>query len=98
MPPHVEANIGRPMLRAWSQQFSHPFHAHFTLEVDELHVSGEWAFERGRYRITLTPNAGGAPIGDVGKYITIYQHQPDESWKLGRDIWNSDHPPAPIAP
>jgi len=29
---------------------------------------------------------------DNGKYITIYQHQSDGSWKIARDIWNSDQP------
>ena len=96
MPPHVQANVGRPMIRTWSQGFLHPFHVNFALEVDEVRVSGEWAFELGRYTITLTPKAGGPAIGDVGKYITIYQRQADESWKVGRDIWNSDNPPLPM--
>ncbi len=95
MPPHVQANVGRPMIRAWSQGFLHPFHANFALEVHEVRVSGDWAFERGRYTIALTPKAGGPPIGDVGKYITLYQRQADGSWKVGRDIWNSDNPPLP---
>jgi uncharacterized protein (TIGR02246 family) len=96
MPPHVQANVGRPMIRAWSQGFLHPFHVRFALGVDEVRVSGEWAFELGRYTISLTPKAGGPPIGDVGKYITIYQRHADESWKMGRDIWNSDNPSLPM--
>jgi uncharacterized protein (TIGR02246 family) len=93
MPPHVAANVGRPTIRGWSQEFLRPFHAQFALEVDEVRVGGEWAFERGRYAITLTPKAGGPPIGDAGKYITIYQRQADDSWKVGHDIWNGDTPP-----
>ena len=48
--------------------------------------------ERGRYEITLAPKAGDAPMDDTGKYITIYQRQSNGSWKIARDIWNSDQP------
>jgi ketosteroid isomerase-like protein len=29
-------------------------------------------------------------MDEAGKYITIYQRQADGSWKMARDIWNSD--------
>jgi ketosteroid isomerase-like protein len=50
------------------------------------------AFERGRYDITIAPRAGGEAMDDIGKYITVYQRQADGSWKIARDIWNSDRP------
>src|SRR5262249_25779039 len=92
MPPHAHANVGRQTIRAWGQELLQPFHARFALDVSEIRVSGEAAFERGRYTMSLAPKADGAAIDDVGKYITVYQRQPDQSWKVARDIWNSDNP------
>jgi uncharacterized protein (TIGR02246 family) len=80
MPPNAPANLGRESIRAWSQAFLTPFRVEFTLLVDEVQVAGNWAFERGTYTITLTPKAGGEPMQDIGKYITIYERQSGGAW------------------
>jgi ketosteroid isomerase-like protein len=68
-------------------------HAEFSLDIDEVELAGDdWAFERGTYTIVLTPKAGGTPIRDTGKYLTIYRRQTDHSWLMARDIWNSNNP------
>jgi uncharacterized protein (TIGR02246 family) len=92
MPPHFATNAGKSAVRGWSQGFLNLFDCWFSLSVDEVRVAADWAFERGRYTITLTPKAGGGPVDDSGKYITVYQRQSDGSWKIARDIWNSDQP------
>lgn len=98
MPPHAPANIGRTAIAGWSKGFMGLFSLEFALAVDEVHVQAEWAFERGTYAITLNPKAGGPPMQDAGKYITVYQRQPGASWRMARDIWNSDNPlPGPPA-
>lgn len=93
MPPNAPPNLGRECIRTWCQAFLAPFRVEFALLVDEVQVAGAWAFERGRYTITLTPKAGGEPMQDMGKYITIYEQQPSGAWRMARDIWNSDNPP-----
>ena len=92
MPPHFGANTGRAAIQGWSKGFLGMFACRFSLSVDEVRAVADWAFERGRYDITLTPRAGGESMDDNGKYITIYQRQPDGGWKIARDIWNSDQP------
>jgi uncharacterized protein (TIGR02246 family) len=92
MPPHFATNAGKPAVRRWSQGVLNLFECRFGLSVDEVRVAADWAFERGRYTITLTPRAGGGPMDDNGKYVTVYQRQRDGSWKIARDIWNSDQP------
>jgi uncharacterized protein (TIGR02246 family) len=92
MPPHFSANVGMLAIRGWSQGFLNLFDCRFGLSVDELRVASEWAFERGRFTIALTPKAGGTPMKDSGKYITVYERQSDGAWKIARDIWNSDQP------
>ena len=95
MPPHFPANLGKGMIRSWSHGLLQSFsQVAFALSVDEQRVSSDWAFERGQYTITLTPKAEAQSADDTGKYITAYQRQGDGSWKMARDIWNSDNAPA----
>ncbi len=93
MPPNAPANVGRDNIQAWPGAFLSAFRAEFALAPEEVQVTGaDWAFERGTYKITLTPKGGGDPIQDAGKYITVYQRQPDDRWAMARDIWNSNNP------
>ena len=92
MPPNAPANVGRSTIGSWSKGFMDLFRLEFALAVDEVRVLGEWAFERGTYTISLNPKAGGPPMQDMGKYITVYQRKPGDSWRMARDIWNSDRP------
>ena len=41
------------------------------------------------YAMTMKPKTG-ASIADVGKYLSVWQKQSDGSWKMVRDISNSD--------
>jgi uncharacterized protein (TIGR02246 family) len=92
MPPDAPANFGRATIASWSRSFLELFRVEFALGVEEVRVFGEWAFERGTYIIGLTPKAGGPPMQDAGKYITIYQRNPGAGWRMARDIWNSSTP------
>jgi ketosteroid isomerase-like protein len=65
MPPNTPANVGREMIRAWSKAFLDPLRAEFAHEVEEIRVAGDWAFERGTYRIRVTPKAGGESFQDT---------------------------------
>ena len=55
------------------------------------------AYLRGTYTMTFTI-PGAAPIDEQGKFLQIYRRQPDGSWEMAREIYNSDLPlpvPAP---
>ena len=92
MPPNGPANIGKPMIASWCHGLLSQFRVQFALSVDEVRILGEWAFERGGYTISLSPATGGSPMRETGKYITIYERQPAETWRMARDIWNSSNP------
>jgi ketosteroid isomerase-like protein len=63
------------------------------LATADVIVSGYYAIERGTYSWTLHPKTGtGADILDNGKYLTVWERQDDGSWKIARDISNSDRP------
>jgi uncharacterized protein (TIGR02246 family) len=68
------------------------FHDAFAVQVEydsqEIVVFGDWAFDRGTERYTVTPKAGGPPIEKSGNYLYIYRRQIDGSWKQSRVIWN----------
>jgi len=63
------------------------------LVTQDVIITGYYAIERGAYAWTLHPKVGtGADIVDAGKYLTVWERQPDGSWKISRDINNSDRP------
>ncbi len=63
----------------------------FKVEIVEMDGTQDVAWVRGTYSMTLTP-AGAEPQSDTGKYIEIWKKQDDGSWKVVRDIFNSDLP------
>ncbi len=92
--PDEPAAIGKEAITAHNQAFRQAFRDQFTSEeirsVDEVVVSGDWAFVRWVGTGTLTPKDGGEPSEFNLKGITIFQRQPDSSWKVARAIWNSN--------
>ncbi|MFN2563454.1 MAG: DUF4440 domain-containing protein [Gemmatimonadaceae bacterium] len=63
--------------------------AKFTTE--DVMLGGDLAVETGNYELTFQPKSGGE-IKDKGKYVGVWKRQSDGSWKMIRDIANSDMP------
>lgn len=61
------------------------------VEIVELEGLGDMAWARGTYSMTLMP-ANAEPMSDTGKYVEIWKRQADGSWRVVRDIFNSDRP------
>jgi len=57
----------------------------------EVAKSGDLACLTGTYQLTMN-DASGKPVNDRGKYVEVWEKQPDGKWKCGTDIWNSDLP------
>jgi uncharacterized protein (TIGR02246 family) len=94
MPPNEPAMVGKAAVRAWVESMYKQFRVQGTYtSASDLTVVGDWAFERMTFTLTMTPAAGGAAMQDVGKGFHVYRRQPDGSWKIHQDIWNSDNPP-----
>ena len=60
----------------------------------EVVACGDWAVRRYAYEMTLAPKQGGEPITERGFAIHLFKRQPDGSWCIAKDIWNSV-PPEP---
>ena len=56
-------------------------------------VSGDLAYQRGTFTVEATPKAGGNKTRTSGTFLRIYRRQPDGSWRMTRDMFNSDQPP-----
>lgn len=65
-----------------------------TWTPEETVVAGDWAWQRGIYKVVATPKSDGASHTSTGNFLRIYQRQPDGSWRMIRDMFNSDQPPA----
>ncbi|HUF71527.1 MAG TPA: nuclear transport factor 2 family protein [Gammaproteobacteria bacterium] len=57
---------------------------------EETVVSGDLAYQRGTFVVNATPRAGGAATRTTGNFMRIYRRQPDGSWLMVRDMFNSD--------
>jgi ketosteroid isomerase-like protein len=85
---------------AYASIFDDPNGA-LTFSADNVIVpsSGDYAIAEGNFTITYS-NAQSQPESASGRYITVWRHEDDGSWKIVRDIATPGAPstPAPAAP
>ncbi|MEZ4862195.1 MAG: SgcJ/EcaC family oxidoreductase [Caldilineaceae bacterium] len=98
MPPGEPAVVGKENILARNRAAFAPFDVSMSISNQEVVAAGGWAYARGVYEATLTPKVGGENVSVDGKYMTILQKQPDGSWKIYRDIFNSNVTSAPPQP
>jgi uncharacterized protein (TIGR02246 family) len=90
MPPGEPAVVGKERIRTRNGAFLDRFTFDMNIRNEEVQTSGDWGYARGVYKARLTPKAGGKPLPIDGKYMTIMVRQTDGSWKIHRDIFNSN--------
>lgn len=93
LPPAEPAWHGSAAIaKGWGGMFGAVTIKDFTLTSGDVVVGGDYAAETGTYKMTLVPKKGAA-MEDHGKYVVVWKKQADGSWKLYRDIWNTDVTP-----
>jgi len=92
MGPNEPAVTGADSVASLMRAFHDGFAVQVEYDSEEIVAFGDWGFDRGTERYTLTPKAGGTPIQATGKYLYVYHRQEDGSWKQSRVIWNSSDP------
>lgn len=90
MPPNASLVQGRAARQAFIENF--PPVKEISLTIEEIDGRGDLAYVRGTYSMTIEMQGAPEPIQDIGKYIEIRVKQPDGSWLISRDIFNSDLP------
>jgi uncharacterized protein (TIGR02246 family) len=93
MPPREPAVVGKEQIRNRMRAALDRFKFDMKVTNQEVRSAGDLAFARGTYKATLTPKQGGKQIPIDGKFMTILVRQPDGSWRIHRDIFNSNVPP-----
>jgi len=93
MPPNEPTLTGKEAIRARSQANAEQLEMALENPAAEIVVKGDWAILRGTYVFSGMPKADGEPIQDNGKYMVTWRRQPDGSWLVAHEIWNSDNPP-----
>lgn len=63
-----------------------------TWTPQETVIDGNLAYQRGTFTVEATPKAGGNKTRTAGTFLRIYRRQPDGSWRMTRDMFNSDQP------
>jgi ketosteroid isomerase-like protein len=99
MPPNASAATTKEAIRsAWKEMLTTPGAAiSWKATKVEVAKSGDFAYVSGTYEETMN-DASGKPVEDHGKYVEIFKKQPDGTWKVVADIWNSDLPASASAP
>ncbi|MDH4350787.1 MAG: SgcJ/EcaC family oxidoreductase [Gemmatimonadota bacterium] len=88
LPPDRPPVVGSEALVQRLRDFFTEFSASQTSTVYEVTVFGDRALARGTWSVRQTPKAGGAEQVRNGKWMELYNRQPDGSWKTWRWMWN----------
>jgi ketosteroid isomerase-like protein len=93
MPPNSSAVSTKEEIRkVWQDLIASPgFIISWKTTKVEVAKSGDLACLSGTYEFAMN-DASGKPVNDRGKYVEVWEKQPDGKWKCGTDIWNSDLP------
>lgn len=68
--PETKSETARRLAEVFAQ-----FHSRVEVVTDEIHASGEMAFTRGSFRVTLTPKAGGEAQIIERRYLEIWRKE-----------------------
>ena len=93
MAPNAPASVGVEQIRAAIEPgFEFFTFEEFTINADEVQILGDQAYAHGTYGYSMMPKAGGDTIEDSGKFLTIFEKQADDSWKIAIDSFSSNLP------
>ena len=88
MMPNAGQDVNLAEARSF-YRFTDKFRFDQTAKVDELVVSGDWAFARVSFDGHLRPKYDTSPpLRSISRHIWIMRRGPD-GWKITRDIWNT---------
>jgi ketosteroid isomerase-like protein len=92
-PPNGPMVTGAEAIRAFADQVRSTPGFRISVRPADLDVaaSGDFGYTMGMYDMTMT-GPDGQPVSDRGRDFHVWQKQPDGSWKVLIDMWNSEVP------
>jgi ketosteroid isomerase-like protein len=90
--PNEPELAGKDAVRKWATAYAEAYAFKWEKASLGFTVTGDWAFERYRYKATNIDKKTGASAIDVGKGVNVFHHDPDGKWRVAIDSWNSDLP------
>ena len=62
----------------------------YVLDIQEVKIAGDHAFQWGTYGYTMRPRSGGDTVRMRGKIMRVLQRQADGTWKIHRGMTTVD--------
>ena len=90
LPPAGPILRGRRVIAEAFQGIESPEIVEYVLDIQEVKVLGDHAFQWGTYHYTMRPREGGEAVRTSGKLMRILQRQPDGSWKMYRGMASAE--------
>ncbi len=91
MPPGEPRVVGMDALRERNSRAIEAASYQVSINNLDVRTSGDLAFASGVYTMDIAPSDGSEPWKLDAKYLSIFERQPDGSWKLIRDAFNSNN-------
>ncbi len=93
IPPNAPIVTGEDAIRKWlSEMVETPgFAVSWQTTRAEVSRSGDLGYTLATFELTMN-DPDGNPVTDRGQDFHVWKKQPDGSWKVVIDIWNSDGP------
>ena len=93
MPPNDTTVFGKEEIQSWWEEYFQFFRITSSVETErEVTVAGNQVFDRSSVSVTIVPKKHGARIVDDIRSLTVWRQEPDDSWKITHQIWNSTKP------
>ncbi len=94
-PPNAPIVRGKQEVREYmSQFFASPGYS-MSRQPPQIEVSGagDLAYTWDTFELTVN-DAEGNPVTQNAKHVVVWKKEPQGTWKIVADIWNSNQPPA----
>ncbi|WP_163323960.1 YybH family protein [Draconibacterium mangrovi] len=90
LPQGANSIVGIDALKSFYSDFFKTFTFEVNETLDEITVFGNYAYTVGTWVGSMNPVNGSIPIPFNNAAIGIYKQQPDGSWLVYRNIYNSN--------
>ena len=91
--PPGPARIGRASIRDRFEEVTTGGSVAASISFDEVEVAGDWAFARGIFEGTWTPEDGSAQTQETNHNLWVMRRQSDGTWRIARMMWHATEPP-----